>query len=273
MSYPSVFSLIFIGQLIQLVEAEHGTVLADVFVADVAAPALAQGALHPKLHGGVDLLPGEAQVHESGEGKLNHNGRAADDDGFVPGEGQLLDIVRHEAHMAVPVRFRIVNGKMDAYAAFLAPDRFNLREIHQVRLGAGTVDNIDFSVGLPMGAAVVDYGVQRGKADAAGDKQQVFSHKVRIHREAVAIGTPDGDLLAFFHSVEPVRDTAAFFDGEVQVILRRGGGNGEQGLTHTGHGQHGALTGNVRKGLLPVKAHDPEGFYIRSVGADGGDYA
>ena len=69
-------------------------------------------------------------------------------------------------------------------------------------------------------AAVIDDGVQRCQTDAAGDEQQVLARKRIVHRETVAVGATNGDLLAHLHAVEPFGDTAAFFDGEVQIGLR-----------------------------------------------------
>ena len=85
-------------------------------------------------------------------------------------------------------------------------------------------------------AAVVDDGVQRRKADAAGDEQKIFPGKVSIDREAVAVRAADGDLLARLHRVQPRSHAAAFFDGELHKLGVCGRGcNGKHRLAYTGN--------------------------------------
>ena len=101
------------------------------------------------------------------KGKLDHDGRAAHDDGLVGREAELLDVVRHEADVAVPVRLLAVDGQMDVDAVLLTPDVLDLGIVDQIVLGAGAVDNVDLAVAAAVVAAVVDDRVQRGQADAA----------------------------------------------------------------------------------------------------------
>ena len=132
---------------------------------------------------------------------------------------------------------------------------------------------MSISVAVPEGPAVIDDGVQWRQADTAGDEQQVLACKVGIHRETVAVGSPDGDLLPDLHLVKPVGDASTLFDGEVRILFRWGGGDGEQSLTDTWDREHGALAGNVKERLPAVQAHHTEGLYIGGVHTDHGDFA
>ena len=176
--------------------------------------------------------------------------------------------------MTVPVRLRIVYGQADPDAVFPAPFIQDLLKVHQVRLGAGAVHNVDFAVVFPMGAAVVDDGMQRCQTDTTGNEQKILSGKVGIHREAISVGSPKSELLPRLHGVQPFGDTAALFNGKFQKIQFRGaGGDGKQRLSNAGHGEHGTLTGNMHKWLFPVQTNHPEGLHIGCIHSNSRDHA
>ena len=171
--------------------------------------------------------------------------------------------------MTVPVVLRAVDGQVDVDAVLFAPFVEDLLEIDQIFLRARTVDDVDLAVAVAVMTAVVDDGMQGRKADAAGDEQQILASKCGVHGEAVSIGAAQRELLPRLHAVQPRGHAAALFDGEFQkAFLRRGGGDGKQCLAHTGHGEHRALAGDVRKGLFAVQVDHAEGLDIGRVHAD-----
>ena len=156
--------------MVQLVQAEHGTVLADVLGADVAAATFADSAFHPQLQGGVNLVSGKAHLLQAGQNELDHNRRTADQRRPVHVEAHFLQIVRHEAHVAVPALLGPVNGQMDVGVRGLGPDLFNLPALYQIVGGPGAVEDIHGPVVFPVVQDVVDDGPQGRQADAAGDE-------------------------------------------------------------------------------------------------------
>jgi len=69
--------LLVARQLLQLLQREDRPVLTDVLVAQVAAAAQADPALHPRFQGRDDVFLGELQFRESLENELDHDGRSA----------------------------------------------------------------------------------------------------------------------------------------------------------------------------------------------------
>lgn len=70
---------VFFGEGGDLGGGEDGAVFADVDVADVASAAFAEAAFHAVFEGGDDVVLGEAEVEEDGEGEFDHDGGAADE--------------------------------------------------------------------------------------------------------------------------------------------------------------------------------------------------
>ena len=74
--------------------------------------------------------------------------------------------------------------------------------------------------------------------------------------------------------MKPRGQTTAFFNAEFHVFfICGGGGYGEHGLTHSGNGKHGALSGNVLKAFAAFQGVDPEGLNIGSVDSHVGNHA
>ena len=125
--------------------------------------------------------------------------------------------------MAVPAFLLAVDREIDGAVRIFCPLLLNLLALDEVFLRAGTVNDIEVTVVLRVGSAVIDDGTERSKTDAAGDKDEVFAAEIRVDWEAVAIRAADQNLLSLFHVVQPAREMSAFLDGELIVIrvLRR----------------------------------------------------
>ena len=118
--------------------------------------------------------------------------------------------------MSVPVRLLAVDGQMDTDAVLLAPRIEDLLIIDQILLGTRAIDDVDLAVAAAVVAAVIDDRVQRSKADAARDEQQILSRKCSGSRPLL-LGAANGDLLAR-PCCEPVRHAAAFLMQNLDII-------------------------------------------------------
>ena len=176
--------------------------------------------------------------------------------------------------MAVPARLLPVDGEVHGHPLVGLPFGEDLLVIDQIILATGAIDDIHLAVAVAVVPNVVDDRAQRRQTDAAGDEEQILALEGGIHREGVAVGAADGDLLAHLHLVEPLGDAAALFNGELhKLLVGRGRGDGEHGLAHPGDGEHGALARLMLEGLFPLGGNHPEGFYVGRIDPDIGDDA
>ena len=89
--------------------------------------------------------------------------------------------------------------------------------------------------------------------NTAGNKQQVLTLQLGFHREIVAVGATNGDLIAHFQAMQALGQFTAALDGKFLEFLVGGGrGNGEHTLAHTGDGKHSTLPGHMLEGLFAL---------------------
>ena len=113
-------------------QREHRSVLADEILADVAAPALADAALHPVFQGGEYVFRRETELRQDRHGELDHDRRTAERD-RIAARGSLFEHGGHESDFALPLRVLAagVDGGDELDVAAPAPLRqFVL--VHQV---------------------------------------------------------------------------------------------------------------------------------------------
>ena len=123
--------------------------------------------------------------------------------------------------MAVPALLLAVDSQIDIHVFVLAPFVHNLVVVHEVVHAAGAVYDVDVTIVFALVADIVDDGMERCQTDAAGDEEQVFAFKRRIHRKTVSVRTADGNLLTHLHGVEPCGQTAALLNAEFHIFLGR----------------------------------------------------
>src|SRR6266571_989386 len=254
---------------LDLLGGKDRAILADVDVADVAAAALAQAALHPVLQRRVDLFVRKAELFQHRQGELDHDRRPADQgDGVFGRRGRFFENGRHETDLAVP--FGAVAPRIDGlYQAHIPPllPLPQLPFVDQISLRPGAVDDRDVAELVAQVQAVPDQGSQGRQGDAPGDEDQILAVEL-FHRVGVAVGASDPHGVADFQAAQLLGHPADGTETALDVSFPgRGRGDAEGGLSGSEGGVFGELAGTEGKVLpdLSILEDQLEGAYVRSL--------
>ena len=121
-------------------------------------------------------------------------------------------------------------------------------ELYQVICRSGTIKDIHGTIIITVVQHIIDHRTKWCKSDTSGDKQQIFTFQLILHRKMVSIGSADGDLIAYFQAVQRLCQASAFLDTKLLIFLIcRRGSNRKHSLTDSWYTQHGTLSRHMFK--------------------------